>query len=751
PSSGPPPSRLRRPRAPIEVCLLVSLVRGTSACLLSSLRSEGEMEASPPRGGTRPPSPPSETTLSSLPLEILEKVVSHLPVRDAVRSSAVSRAWRRIWESAPGLALKWGYDADPAVADAVLARCSGTVRAFSFDLRNGSFWLADGWVRLLADKGVQDLALHFSQGRGIEPHDMDASIFSCRELTCLRLSGCDIPAAPLGLAVFPNLTWLSLRGVGFPDNGVRDLEALISNCPLLQVLWLDELQFPEDDEDQDEVEECVIQAPNLRDLAIESELGYDFGWQIGELPSIEKVEINFNNYSHNRNFVQLLTPLARVRKLTLKMPWRESNMLEGLSCCFQNLKCLSLHTDFCTISGILSIICLLKNAPNLEELLFQIEYDELQHAELGVDFLNAQWAEGLFANLRSEACVHTDEWVRLLAGKGVQSLTLFFDEIGPGRHTIHPWIFSCVELTDLSLGHCRLPAAPSCFTGFPNLTALNFTWVGVPKHWEKHLEAIISSAPSLRSLELVNVWINGNDFDDWVIQAPNLQRLTIKSDSDYGWQLEELSSLQRATIDVDDYDIDRDFVQLLTCFTQVTHLEFHMPSTEGNALEGLTCCFQKLKSLTLQTNFRHTSIMLSTFSLLRSAPKLVELEIEIPQSYIQDEVDTVDIDFFNSLWTNDIFANLDIVTMKDVTCWSNEMNFIEFVLSKARLLSSFYIYRDDIFPHSKPPEEAVIKIAKYKRVSPKAMVFFRNMEVSTHNLLIIYSYVVYSLVLSSKP
>ncbi|KAK3121900.1 hypothetical protein QOZ80_8BG0662570 [Eleusine coracana subsp. coracana] len=52
-------------------------------------------------------------------------------------------------------------------------------------------------------------------------------------------------------------------------------------------------------------------------------------------------------------------------------------------------------------STILSTICLLKSAPNLEELCFEILYENLQTAEVGVDFLNAQWAEGLLANLKS--------------------------------------------------------------------------------------------------------------------------------------------------------------------------------------------------------------------------------------------------------------------------------------------------------------------------------------------------------------
>ncbi|XP_004973631.1 uncharacterized protein LOC101784501 isoform X1 [Setaria italica] len=152
---------------------------------------------------------------------------------------------------------------------------------------------------------------------------MDVSIFSCRELTFLDLIGCDIPAAPAGLVGFPNLTKLYLHGVGFPDNGVRGLEELIAESPLLQVLWLDKLWFPED-EDVDEqdghgFEELVIRAPNLRNLRIVSE--YDNGWQIEELPCIEKVEISSDNYTTNRDFMRLLTRVARVRELSLKMPY----------------------------------------------------------------------------------------------------------------------------------------------------------------------------------------------------------------------------------------------------------------------------------------------------------------------------------------------------------------------------------------------------------------------------------------------
>uniref|UniRef100_K3YND0 F-box/LRR-repeat protein 15/At3g58940/PEG3-like LRR domain-containing protein n=1 Tax=Setaria italica TaxID=4555 RepID=K3YND0_SETIT len=260
-------------------------------------------------------------------------IISLLPLLDAVRTSAVSRAWSRLWESAPGLALEWPCRTDPAAVDAVLARYSLPVHSFDFFLRQGSFRRVGDWVSLLARKGVQILKLHFSRNRdrrcdwdGL----LDDAIFSCRELTSLHLSGgCEIPAAPLGFAGFPKLTTLCLQHVRFPDNGMTGLEALISASPLLEVLRLVGLWFTEDH------------------------------WL------------------------------------------RRFNTLEGLSCSFENLKKLTLHTDFCALPTILFTLCLLKNAPYLENLYFKIMWGKTQDVEVVVDLLNAQWIGGSFGNLKN--------------------------------------------------------------------------------------------------------------------------------------------------------------------------------------------------------------------------------------------------------------------------------------------------------------------------------------------------------------
>ncbi|KAL6644677.1 hypothetical protein ACP70R_016285 [Stipagrostis hirtigluma subsp. patula] len=262
------------------------------------------------------------------------------------------------------------------------------------------------------------------------------------------------------------------------------------------------------------------------------------------------------------------------------------------------------------------------------------------------------------SSISKEAFSHADEWLPSLAGMGVQSLNLqFWDYYGKHMHTLHPSVFSCLELTHLTLNRCNLPAVPPGFAGFPNLTWLSLYNVGFPEHAGRVLEAMICMSPLLEMMELLEVWIPGGDFDEWVIRAPNLRDLHIESYGDCWWQIGwELPSLQEAYVKIEDYSVDCDLVSLLTHFTQVRKLEFLVP--------GLSCCFQKLKSLTLVTDFCNASSILSTFSLLRSAPNLEKLEIEIMDDETQNEVD---MDFFNALWINGLFANLKRVRMSHST------------------------------------------------------------------------------------
>nr|CAB3483175.1 unnamed protein product [Digitaria exilis] len=273
------------------------------------------MEPSPLRRRLRSPSPGAVVEpggLDSLPPELLNEILSRLPLRWAVRTAGLSRAWRRRWESAPSLRFWWQDGVDPNAISGVLRRYSCPVRDFRhWHIGEASFRHSDRWLRLLALRGVRTLKLEFERSESDEEsivHTLHPSIFSCRGLTVLELKGCDIPTMPPGFTGFPNLTDLRLFNVDLPD-GPRELEVLIFVSPLLEKLCLLYLELPDS---HDEYLQWEIQAPKLQYLLINQLT--DYGWLINELPSLEEAELDVSIYSTERDFVQLMTGLVHTKK-----------------------------------------------------------------------------------------------------------------------------------------------------------------------------------------------------------------------------------------------------------------------------------------------------------------------------------------------------------------------------------------------------------------------------------------------------
>ncbi|KAF8695059.1 hypothetical protein HU200_037667 [Digitaria exilis] len=191
--------------------------------------------------------------LLSLPPEVLDEILTRLNLRDAVRTSALSRAWRRRWESLPSLDIDIRCDPQDGqqalwTVDCVLPRCSGRVRRFRIWLEKLSARRLDDWLLFLSRRGgVEDLEL--SPEHPYKFFSLHSTIFSWHRLISIDLFACHIPPLPLDFVGFPDLKVLSLCNVKLQQNGEYQLEKIIGTSPLLEDLILSELYIGEDEDD----------------------------------------------------------------------------------------------------------------------------------------------------------------------------------------------------------------------------------------------------------------------------------------------------------------------------------------------------------------------------------------------------------------------------------------------------------------------------------------------------------------------
>ncbi|KAK1631162.1 hypothetical protein QYE76_005477 [Lolium multiflorum] len=266
-------------------------------------------------------------------------------------------------------------------------------------------------------------------------------------------------------------------------------------------------------------------------------------------------------------------------------------------------------------------------------------------------------------------------WFRKLASCGIEYLYLDGAYIFP----LHVSVFALASLTSLELCECRVPGLPNGFMGFPNLTKLKLFMVELPAGGEYHLQDIIAKSPLIEDLYLGDARTLSDTMNLWVIQAPNLRHLTLASSDDYGWILGDFPLLEYALIDLGKYLSGRDFGTLLGKLCHAKMLEIY------------TC---------------------------HSIPIMVGSD--------QKQIVEANGDFQNKQWSESMFANLQEVQIKDIGFYSNEMSFIELVLSKARLLRRLSIRLD--VECLIPKEEVLDVLLKYSKASPNVEVGLEDID-----------------------
>lgn len=345
--------------------------------------------------------------ISNLPGHIVDKILSHLSLRDAVRTSILSSKWRYKWVTLPHLV----FDNQSVtlssqdqtfiknklvnIVDHVLLLHTGPIHKFKLshrDLQGVSD--IDRWILFLSRGSVKEFILEIWKGHR---YKLPSSVYFCQNLIHLELFNCLLKPPPM-FNGFRSLKSIDLQHITM-DQDV--FEGLISSCPLLERLTL--MNF-------EGFKHLSIHAPNL--------LFFDIGGHFEE--------VNFENTSHlaivsiglyenvgyeeniilgsTCNLVKFFAPLPRIQRLEVQNFFLKylaaGKVPERLPTPCIELNYLSIHINFNDREESLASLCLLRSSPNLQELEILARPEEHTTLRTGLNILEEDYQNCPFNQLR---------------------------------------------------------------------------------------------------------------------------------------------------------------------------------------------------------------------------------------------------------------------------------------------------------------------------------------------------------------
>ncbi|VAH86038.1 unnamed protein product [Triticum turgidum subsp. durum] len=197
----------------------------------------------------------SSDRLSSLPPEIKGGILSHLNVKEAVRTSILSSTWRDAWANMPEISLREGNFTRTkfiTLVDMVLLLHKGTIEDFDISGDKSYHDEFGRWMLMLSRRSPRPVIIKLNSGPW---YRIPSYLFSIGDLESLDLENCIISL----FQGFKSLTDLSLENSSSRD---MDIQTLISSCPVLTDLILTSVEGIN----------CLnIRAPKLEFLNVEGE------------------------------------------------------------------------------------------------------------------------------------------------------------------------------------------------------------------------------------------------------------------------------------------------------------------------------------------------------------------------------------------------------------------------------------------------------------------------------------------------
>ncbi|XP_050369311.1 F-box/LRR-repeat protein At3g26922-like [Argentina anserina] len=178
-------------------------------------------------------------SLSDLPVEVILKIFSLLPTKDAIRTTILSKSWESMWTLVPNLTfIEWKFEKRDlfmnAVERALMLRGPADIKEFTLSCEVvGDAIRVNTWIYAVVQRNVEVLSLVLPSFIG--PISLPRSLFTSTKLKVLQLNLRCIFRVPSTIC-FTSLRRLALSSVVFSDD--KSAQKLFSGCPVLEDIFL---------------------------------------------------------------------------------------------------------------------------------------------------------------------------------------------------------------------------------------------------------------------------------------------------------------------------------------------------------------------------------------------------------------------------------------------------------------------------------------------------------------------------------
>ncbi|XP_073046021.1 F-box/FBD/LRR-repeat protein At1g13570-like isoform X2 [Primulina eburnea] len=323
--------------------------------------------------------------IGHLPGHIIDKILSYLSLRDAVRTSVLSTRWRYKWDTLPYLVfdnqsvLVSTQDQTliknklVSIVDHVLLLHNGPIHKFKLshrDLQGVSD--IDKWILFLSRGSVKEFILEIWKGHR---YKLPSSIYTFQNLVHLELFNC-LLLPPFSFIGFKSLKSLDLQHITMDQSA---FEYMISSCPLLERLTL--MNF-------DGFALLNIHAPNLLFFDIGG-VFEDVSFQDTSQLAVISIGLYVNTESDQNlafgstgNLINFFACLSRIQRLEVQsyfLKYLAAGTIPGkLPKPCVDLGFLSIRINFNDVEENLAALCLLRSSPHLQELEMLARAEEQQ-------------------------------------------------------------------------------------------------------------------------------------------------------------------------------------------------------------------------------------------------------------------------------------------------------------------------------------------------------------------------------------